>query len=120
MKRVSQLLAVVLIVAVAFVAMRYALHQRARSLALAVVAELGARVGSITAPLGGTEYCISFPERALTRADLDRLVILNELAKWSSVRLFLNDATISGEDRDYLKQKLPKVHVSLVEGGLGL
>ncbi len=118
MKRFFQIGVVVLVVAIAFVAMRYALHQHARSLALRVVADLGGRVGSITAPLGGTEYCVSFPDRALTRADIDRLVVLNALAKWSYVGLALNDVTISGEDRDYLKLKLPKVHVSPVEGGL--
>jgi hypothetical protein len=117
MKRFYQLLPLLIVVTGAFIAVRYSRHQHARSLALAVVDELGGRVGSITAPFGGTEYCISFPGRTLTRVDIDRLVILRPLAKLSYVSLSLNDATISREDHEYLLQKLSEVHVMPLEHG---
>lgn len=88
-------------------------------MALPIVAELGGRVGSITAPFGGTEYYISFPPGyALTRDDIDRLVVLNALARCSYVGVSLDYTTISGTDREYLKQKLSEVHLSPFEDGI--
>ena len=109
MKRCYQWLGVV--VGVGYAA-RFVWHQSVRSVALPVVAEVGGKVGSITAPLGGTEYVISFVGCTLTRKDIDRLVVFNELARnGNSVSISLDGASISLEDRQYLQKKLPKVQV---------
>jgi hypothetical protein len=115
-KRFIQFLAVAAVVAASLYATRCARHQRARSMALPVVAELGGKVGSITAPFGGTEYYISFAGRTLTRKDIDRLVVLNGLARnWNYVSVSLNDANISSMDREYMLQRLPEVHIIPIE-----
>lgn len=111
-KRFRKALLVALLVAAVMVAGRWILHERSRSAALAVVVELGGRIGSITAPFGGTEYYVTFRGCALKRGDIDRLIVLNDLARWSFVGLGLQGATISAEDRDYIKQQLPAVHIS--------
>lgn len=116
MKRFIQFLAVVAIIAGVVYVTRYVRHQRARSIALPVVSELGGKVGSISAPFGGTEYYISFAGRSLTREDIDRLVVLKALARnWNYVSVSLKDATISLKDREYMQQRLPEVHVLPVE-----
>jgi hypothetical protein len=112
MKRFVQSIAVVAIVAGAVYAAGYIGHQRARRIALPVVAELGGKVGSITAPFGGTEYRISFSGRTLTRADIDRLVVLNDLARNGNyVSVSLDGAIISAADRNYMRERLPEVHL---------
>ena len=99
MKRCYQWLGVV--VGVGYAA-RFVWHQSVRSVALPVVAEVG----------GGTEYVISFVGCTLTRKDIDRLVVFNELARnGNSVSISLDGASISLEDRQYLQKKLPKVQV---------
>jgi len=102
----------VVVVAGAFLAVRSVGHQRARSLALPVVAELGGKAGSITAPFGGTEYYISFAGCTLTRDDVERLVVLNALASGGNyVSLSLQDATIADADRAHLLQTLSEIRV---------
>jgi cation transporter-like permease len=116
MKRFLQFLVVVSIIVGVVYATRSVRHQRARSIALPVVSELGGRVGSITAPFGGTEYHISFAGRSLTREDIDRLVVLNDLARNGNyVSVAVYDATISPENVEYMQQRLPEVRVLTVE-----
>ena len=118
MRRFFQVLAVAAIVPTAVYATRCVRHQQARAVALPIVAELGGRVGSITAPFGGTEYYISVAGCSLSRENIDRLAVLNALARnWNYVSVSLNDASISSEDREYMQQKLPEVHMLPIKSG---
>lgn len=116
LKRIYLILGVIALAAAAVFATRYARHQHDRKLALSVVAELGGKVGSITAPFGGTEYYISFAGCTLTKKNIDRLVVLKPLVKRGDyITISLEDAIISTADLKYLKCTLLEVHILPLE-----
>lgn len=98
---------------VAVLATRAIRHRRVRAVVLPVVFQLGGKVGSLPDPLGGAEYYVTFNGCTLTRDDIDRLVVLNELAtNGGYVGLSVEGATISDADREYLRHILSQVRMA--------
>lgn len=116
MKRFCRFVVAIVAIGCAVYAVRHVRDKRARAIALPVVYELGGHVGSITAPFGGTEYYVTFDGQSLTRQDVDKLVVLNALARnWNLVTISLENVSISSADRDYMRQLLPEVRIQPVE-----
>lgn len=72
----------------------------------AVIDPLGARAGSVSASYG-KEYVISFRDTQFTPADLEKLRVLSELPKPSSVKVYFYDTNLTREQLQELKTHLP-------------
>lgn len=105
MTRLFRALAVIALIPVSFFTYRAVIYHQARRATLPVIADLRGKVGSISAPLGGTDYQVSLRGVTPTRAEIDRLVVVNDLAAgWNSVRLSLDDTQITPEHRRHLQE----------------
>jgi hypothetical protein len=115
-KRICQFVTLALVVVVAVYAVRGTRARRAQDIAVPVVKELGGWVGALPTPFGGTDYYITFEGKILSREDIDKLVVLNDLAKkWNHVTVSLNSVTISVADREYMRQLLTEVRIPSVD-----
>lgn len=106
------LLMICILIVAGVLRMRTIRHQRAREVAIPVVYKLGGRVDALIPPFGVGEYHVTFDGCTLTRDDVDRLVVLNELiATGGHLGLSVEGTTISDADREHLRQILPQVHM---------
>src|SRR5689334_4199641 len=100
-------IAVALIAGLCWLVVRDVLQSQRKVEALALVREMGGRMGGLPAWPFGEEIRVEFQNRDFNRQDLERLTVLKPLTGRNWVGVMFKDSNLTREDILDLREKLP-------------